>query len=176
MFRSSVFFWDHGTESFWLQASGECLVGPQTGKKLKWIPTTMTTWAQWKRAHPKTTVLGPVLPMKEYRETTRGYASYERRGRPLFPTGPNKKSIAFRPMDRITIVHYDGKVRAYPHKSLRSGANPDGKWSVGRAGQTVTVRDAQGNLVPSMSAYWFALAAFYPDATVWKPTPLKSPK
>jgi len=175
-----VLFWDHGTESFWLQASGECLVGPLTGKQLKWLPTEVTTWSEWKRAHPKTTVLGPVLPLKQYEDTTKGYARYERAGRPIFATGPNKKSNRFRTMDRVTIVRYDGKSRAYPHRTLRDGENPDGKWTVTRTGQSVVVRNGQGKIVPSMTAYWFAFGALYPDGTVWapaaKPIPARDPR
>jgi len=136
----------------------------------------VTTWSAWKRAHPKTTVLGPVLPQKSYDDTTKGYARYEKGGRPYFPTGPKKTSKRFRAMDRITIVRYDGKARAYPHRLLKEGKNPDGKWTATRTRGAVVVRDAQGKIVPSMTAYWFAFGAFYPDGTVWDPKPIKDPK
>ena len=156
-----------------MQTSGECLVGPLTGKKLAWIPTEMTTWGEWKRSHPQTTVLGPVLPLKEYAETKKGYARYRRGGRPLFATGPNRKSDRFRPMDSITITRIDGKARAYPHRALKQGINRDGDLAITRTAGTVVVRNQQGKIVPSMSAYWFAYAAFYPDGTVWSPPPKK---
>jgi hypothetical protein len=146
-------------------------VGPLTGRKLAWIPTTMTTWGEWKREHPKTTVLGRALPMDAYNETKAGYAIYRSRGKPMFATGPNPTSDAFGAMESITITRIDGKPRAYPHRSLKEGVNSDGDLIITRKGATVVVRDKEGAIVPSMSAFWFAFGAFYPDGTVWAPAP-----
>jgi hypothetical protein len=163
-----VFFWDHETESFWLQTTGECNVGPQTGKQLKWIATEVTTWADWRKRHPKTTVLAPVLPMKTYRNTARGYGRYAARGVPMFPTGPNEQSPAYRPMDTVTIVKSGKVARCYPHPALREGDNKDGEFLVEKKGKRVVVRDKDGKIVPSMTGYWFAFWAFYPKGTVWE--------
>lgn len=53
----SFVLYDRQTGSLWVQASGRAEVGPLKGKKLKLIPSTVTTWAQWKAAFPHTRVL-----------------------------------------------------------------------------------------------------------------------
>ena len=83
LYRSAVLYYDRQSESFWSQMTGECVVGPSLGKKLKWIPTQVTTWGEWRKAHPKTTVLAPVFDMKRYRETELGYDRYRARGKPI---------------------------------------------------------------------------------------------
>ncbi|MCH8295821.1 DUF3179 domain-containing protein [Candidatus Poribacteria bacterium] len=45
------------TTTLWSQILGEAVIGPFTGIKLKTIPTTHTTWKEWRTMHPDTTVM-----------------------------------------------------------------------------------------------------------------------
>lgn len=51
--------YDHKTESFWSTLKGEPVVGPLVGKgiKLKRSHVVTTTWGEWKKSNPDTTVL-----------------------------------------------------------------------------------------------------------------------
>jgi len=51
--------YDHGTKSFWSTLHGEPVVGPLVGKgiKLNRRYLVTTTWGEWKKRHPDTTVL-----------------------------------------------------------------------------------------------------------------------
>ena len=49
--------YDRETESLWVHVTGRAQSGPLEGSQLEMIPSTVTTWAQWKRAHPDTLVL-----------------------------------------------------------------------------------------------------------------------
>jgi len=171
MVRSAVLFYDRETESFWSQMTGACVVGPQNGKQLAWIPSEVTTWDAWKNAHPKTTVLAPVADMRRYRGTAQAYAEYRRTGLPVraFLGDKVKYPDTYKPMTPCTIVGRGKEARCYPHPALPEGETRDGALSIVRKGKAVTVRDAQGDLVPSMQAYWFAFFAYYPEGTVWKP-------
>lgn len=61
LYRSNKLMYDHGTKSYWSTLQGEPVVGPLVGNGIKldrrYLVTT--TWGQWKKRHPKTTVLSP---------------------------------------------------------------------------------------------------------------------
>jgi len=182
-----VFFWDHETESFWSQMTGECMVGPSTGKKLKWIATEMTTWANWKTTHPKTTVLAPVFDMRRYRAIARNYEHYRSGGKPMARFLGDKVVYpkTYNAMDLCTIINVptqDPKKtgapktsaprtvgRCFPHPALKEGKNIDGAYTVTKTGKKVVVTGKDGKVVPSLSGYWFSFFAFYPEGTVWEP-------
>ena len=54
---SDLIMWDHQTESWWQQFTGEAIVGELTDKQLTMIPASMISWADFKAASPSGTVL-----------------------------------------------------------------------------------------------------------------------
>ena len=57
LYKKSFVMYDRGTESLWVHVTGKAEVGPMKGQQLTFVPSTITTWAQWKAAHPKSLVL-----------------------------------------------------------------------------------------------------------------------
>ena len=59
LYRSNKLMYDHATKSMWSTLQGEPVVGPLVGKgiKLERLSLVTTTWGEWKRRHPDTTVL-----------------------------------------------------------------------------------------------------------------------
>ena len=59
LYRSNKLMYDHQTKSMWSTLTGEPVVGPLVGKgiKLNRLHTVTTTWGEWRRRHPETTVL-----------------------------------------------------------------------------------------------------------------------
>ncbi|MEM9414883.1 MAG: DUF3179 domain-containing protein [Planctomycetota bacterium] len=59
LYRSNKVMYDHATESMWSTLTGEPTVGPLVGQgiKLEALPVVTTTWGEWRRRHPETTVL-----------------------------------------------------------------------------------------------------------------------
>ena len=51
--------YDHNTGSLWSALSGEPVAGELVDReiKLEVLPIVRTTWGEWKRKHPETTVL-----------------------------------------------------------------------------------------------------------------------
>jgi hypothetical protein len=49
--------YDRDTRSLWSQITGEAIAGPAEGRKLEELPSQLTTWADWKTAHPDSLVL-----------------------------------------------------------------------------------------------------------------------
>lgn len=56
LYRNSFVMYDTGTRSLWVHVTGEAVTGPMRGKLLRQVPSDVTTWGAWKRAHPGTRV------------------------------------------------------------------------------------------------------------------------
>ncbi len=57
LYENSFIMYDRETESLWVHVTGEAAHGPLQGKKLEFMPSTVTTWANWKKNYPFTQVL-----------------------------------------------------------------------------------------------------------------------
>ncbi len=57
LYESSFVMYDRKTESLWVHVTGRAVWGRLKGKQLEFFPSTVTTWQQWKAAHPHTLVL-----------------------------------------------------------------------------------------------------------------------
>lgn len=57
LIRNVLVMYDRQTESYWSQLIGEAVAGEMVGTKLAFLPSWMTTWAQWKEMHPDTVAL-----------------------------------------------------------------------------------------------------------------------
>lgn len=59
IWRDDLVMYDRATESLWSQILATAIRGPRTGEQLTLVPSTLTTWGEWRDAHPGTTVLLP---------------------------------------------------------------------------------------------------------------------
>ena len=59
LFRSNKLMYDKSTQSLWNTLWGKPVIGPLVGKGIRLPRRTLvtTTWGEWKRRHPETTVL-----------------------------------------------------------------------------------------------------------------------
>jgi hypothetical protein len=57
LFLRAMTWWDHETGSVWSQPSGEAILGPLAGTRLELLPSSLTTWENWRRDHPGTLAL-----------------------------------------------------------------------------------------------------------------------
>lgn len=59
LYRSNKLMYDRETQSMWNTITGEPVLGPLVDKgiALEHLSVVTTTWGEWKRRHPKTTVL-----------------------------------------------------------------------------------------------------------------------
>lgn len=58
LWKDSLITYDRQTRSLWSHVTGKALKGPLQGTVLTVYPSSMqTTWAQWRRLHPRTLVL-----------------------------------------------------------------------------------------------------------------------
>jgi len=59
LYRSNKLMYDQKTQSLWSTLLGKPVLGPLVGKgiELKYLSSVTTTWGEWKKLHPETTVL-----------------------------------------------------------------------------------------------------------------------
>jgi hypothetical protein len=59
LYRSNKLMYDHATKSLWSTLEGTPVVGPLAGKgiELRTLYVVTSTWGEWKKRHPGTTVL-----------------------------------------------------------------------------------------------------------------------
>ena len=68
LYRGAMTWYDHATGSVWWQPLGAAIAGPQAGRRLALLPAQLTTWGQWRAAHPDTLALAEGgIPAAPYR-------------------------------------------------------------------------------------------------------------
>lgn len=94
--------YDRETQSLWLPLAGTAVAGPAVGKKLQFLPFTLTTWARWRERHPETTVVAPdASRLAWYRRDP--YASYLGSDILRFPVRPTLPP-PFRPKASLVVL------------------------------------------------------------------------
>lgn len=171
--------YDHQTESLWLQVKRKAVTGPMTGAKLKSFPSTITTWAKWKKRYPKTDVLSIDTshtrdysrdPYESYYESRQGMFSFLRK-----KTGAKEKEL-------IVGVAINNKSRAYSLRLLRKKITLKDIL----AGQTIQMRydkqtdevtvQAAGKPIDHIITYWLVWHNIYPDTGIFSETFKKGKK
>ena len=61
LWRDALVLYDRDTRSYWSQIDGRAIAGQLAGERLTEVPSIVTTWKEWKLAHPDTLVLRPSM-------------------------------------------------------------------------------------------------------------------
>jgi len=59
LWRDDLVLYDRATESWWSQLLAAAIRGPLTGERLDLVPSSLTSWGEWRAAYPGTRVLLP---------------------------------------------------------------------------------------------------------------------
>lgn len=90
LYRSNKLMYDHETNSLWNQFTGRPVVGELTGSGLELVsrPVVITSWENWRDAHPETSVLS--LETGHNRDYSPGavYGDYFASPGLMFPVAP----------------------------------------------------------------------------------------
>jgi hypothetical protein len=76
LYKSNLVMVDNETGSLWSQMTGEAILGPMHGERLRWLPSFTLPWAEWRVLHPDTLILLPPLPQCEGGRTGMGCRDY----------------------------------------------------------------------------------------------------
>ncbi len=114
--NSDLVMWDRQTQSWWQQLSGEAIVGELTGKQLKFLPASIVSFADFKRAFPN----GKVLSRETGYDRSYGrnpYVGYDDiDSSPFLFAGTSDPRL--RPMERVVALNVGGVDVAYPYSTL----------------------------------------------------------
>jgi Protein of unknown function (DUF3179) len=172
LYQSNVLLYDARTDSLWSQLAEHAVAGEMTGSELRPVASTVTTWADWQRAHPQTTVLSSDTGHE--RDYTRDpYTSYRRQPVAAFPVGRTDARLPSK--ERVLGLRLRRVSRAYPLAQLAhagqvrdlvsgTAVTIDYDPALDRA---IAIDSASGRQIPATVLYWFAWAAFHPETSVW---------
>lgn len=172
LYNSDVLLYDRQTDSLWSQIMAKAVTGSMKGTRLKMLPLSWTTWADWKKRYPETLVLSRETGFKrDYNKDP--YAGYEDSEGVWFPV--KHKDARYHPKERVLGIEVDGRFKVYPFAEL---SRTNGAFKDSFADQNFTIEYNQtsksaritgenGEEIPSVSSFWFAWYAFHPDTEVF---------
>ncbi len=114
LYRSNKLMYDHQTRTLWEQYTGEPVWGSLVGRgiRLKTLPVVHTTYGEWLRAHPDTTVLDINTGFRRDYGSGVAYADYWATPQLMFPAPDRSGSLEVK--DVVYAVRLDGELTAYP--------------------------------------------------------------
>jgi Protein of unknown function (DUF3179) len=185
--NADLVMYDRQTESWWQQFGGDALVGELAGTELEPLPARIVAWEDFAAAHPD----GKVLDRPRDRDRPYGenpYTGYDDvASPPFFPTA-NSGDRRLQPKERVVFVEREGEAVVVPFAALAkrgrievevggeqlvvtwqkgvASALDEGELAKGREVGAAEVRDRRRRLVPFDTPFWFAVAAFSPEARI----------
>lgn len=120
LWRSDLVMYDRRTESLWSQLITTAIRGPETGTELGFLPSSLTTWGEWRDAHPDTQILlPPPISDTVVGRTTRAYnrnpyALVYDSSRQIGVGQETFTDDRLHPKEMVLGVRHDGVSRAYP--------------------------------------------------------------
>ncbi len=151
-------------ESLWRQMIGDAVAGPAAENELvlEALPLSMTTWANWLKRHPDTTVVErPGRFIGQYK--TNDYWRYFESDKILFPISPTLDADDSRPpKSRVMIIDVGDERRVLHLNEVIDAAGDANAWETTIGGVTVRLEaiDETGAVVR------FDGEATHPDASV----------
>ena len=170
--RSNKVMFELQTMSLFDTFTGDAVSGPlrESGVSLEAGTVITTTWGDWKKTHPKTTILASTTPWGiTYRDDPLG--GRDDNG-PIFPIGESDKRLPIQePV--LAIITPGGQPIAFPvaeaTQILEEGGSVELKGvEINQSPTGLHAADADGKPIPSHQAFWFAWSQFHPDTELWR--------
>ena len=125
LYRSNKLMYDRRTNTLWNQFTGVPAAGPLagTGARLDLLPVVTTTWGEWFKAHPDTTVLDVetgLYPGRFYQsewESRSIYFNYRESPMTMFPVWQSSDELATK--NHVIGLSIGHQAKAYPLETLR---------------------------------------------------------
>ncbi|SCZ54642.1 DUF3179 domain-containing (seleno)protein [Epibacterium ulvae] len=169
LIRSNKVMYDITSHSVFDTFLGKAVTGPlaKKGVTLKQASVVTTTWADWKEAHPETTVLAEELALGRDFDFRNGRDA----NGPIFPVGDVDPRLSVHE-DVIGVVTASGRPVAF-QRSKAVAALSRGKditfenVRLVLDGGGVKAVSTDGASVGSHQAFWFAWSQFHPNTELW---------
>ena len=129
LYENSLVMFDHQTGSYWIQVSGEAVVGELTGRKLRLLPSVTMPWGEWRALHPDTRVLSRTQSVSgDYsylQDVFRNYDAVIDAGEITAPVNLDRADRSLRLADLVLTVANNGEEKVYPLSLIGDGAVND---------------------------------------------------
>jgi hypothetical protein len=145
LFRSNKLMYDRQTKTLWNHLSGEPVIGELAGSgvRLKRLPVVITSWGEWRRQHPRTTVLSLETGHQRPYHAGAAYGHYFASTGTMFPVW--QKSGVLHPKARVFTLVLEGRAKAYALEALNDAGGVLNDELAGRA-LAVHYRDGVGRV------------------------------
>ena len=122
LYRSNKLMYDRQTDSLWNQFTGRPVVGALTGSGLALTPLPLVTtrWADWRAAHPDTSVLSLATGFTRDYAPGVAYSKYFASPDLAFPAGFSDRRLA--PKDKVFGLRLPGGLKAWRLSDFAGGA------------------------------------------------------
>ncbi|MEF8808338.1 DUF3179 domain-containing protein [Natronomonas sp.] len=123
LWRNDLVMYDRATDSRWSQILATAIRGPRTGDQLTIIPSTLTTWGEWREARPETQVLLPPPRSGTVGSRNRTYDYFSEKydyGGESQLIGYDQRSGAGSGRTLVVGIEAGGETRAYPFHVVAS--------------------------------------------------------
>ena len=184
LYLNAMTWFDHDTGSVWSQPTGQAILGPLTGTSLELLPSSLSTWADWKRQFPDTLALDVTtrrpafdidrqavvvtvgadslaVVVRDLRDA--GVVNEAVGGEPIvvaLPAGTDRPVVWSRRLD-VAVAEFvlEGEMLVDP----LTGSAFDVRRGIGVDGTMLQI-------VPSFGSFPADYARLWPDGRVWRPT------
>ena len=115
--NSDLVMWDHETQTWWQQLTGEAIIGSLAGKRLSILPAPIVSYADFKQSHPDGLVLSRETGHSR-RYGSNPYSGYDRVDQhPFLFMGSVDGRLL--PKERVAAVTVGGMDLAFPYSVLQ---------------------------------------------------------
>ncbi|MEM7032759.1 MAG: DUF3179 domain-containing (seleno)protein [Chloroflexota bacterium] len=128
LYESDMVMVDHQTGSYWVQVTGQAVVGELTGQQMGLLPAQTTTWELWKVQHPDTLVLSRDTGFsRDYNRDNFANIGeiFNETGQFFFPVSENGRDSRLQPGEVVVGVEVGNAQRGYPIERLGDGVIND---------------------------------------------------
>lgn len=173
LIRSNKVMYDLLSKSVFDTFTGRAVTGSMraAGVVLEQATVVVTTWGEWKTAHPGTKIVA------QDGGIGRSYPEDPLRGRdddgPIFPIGDVDPRMPVQ-ANVVGVIAPDGTPVAFPVDQARAELAAGRSVALGDIevrddGGGLRVRVRGGEELPAHQAFWFAWSQFHPETVVWTP-------
>ena len=170
LIRSNKVMYDLNTYSVFDTFRGQAVTGPLSKQNiaLKQAGVITTSWGEWKKAHPQTTVLVEALALGRDFD----FRNNRDANGPIFPVGDVDKRLPVQE-DVLGVATDTGTVIAFHIDSARAALAQGDDITIDNIklvldGGGVRAIDAtSGKDLGGHQAFWFAWSQFYPQTRLW---------
>lgn len=167
--RSNKVMFELKTRSMFDTFTGRGLSGELQGTTLQQTTVVVSTWGDWRAAHPTTRIVAQDGGVgRSYDDNPLG--NRDTNG-PIFPTGPRDPRLAVH-TKVVGVVLPNGATVAFPVERARQALRAGNRVELGGvvlkpSGGGLVAETTTGRALAAFESFWFAWSQFHPTTQLW---------